>query len=90
MNSKITMGLGSLFHATPYALNWVSLFLVGYATYQPVLMDWVHSAPFGTIEAKDAFMAWLDWLCPALGVLIQFTRRKPEENASEENNQVEG
>lgn len=71
----ISLGFENIMHRTPVYWNWISIFLVGYATYQPAVMDWVHSAPFGTIEAKDAVMAYLDWFCPMIGVLIQFTRK---------------
>ena len=79
MKTNFTIAPQNIFHRTPVVWNWISIFLVGYATYQPFLMDWVHSAPFGSDQGKDLVMAWFDWLCPFLGVLIQFTRQKPQE-----------
>lgn len=84
MKTKFT--IDGFMHRTPPVWNWVSLFLVGYATYQPAVMDWVHSAPFGSDQGKELVMAWFDWLCPILGVLIQFTHKAQTEETSNDSN----
>jgi hypothetical protein len=38
-------------------------------------MDWVHSAPFGSDAGKELVMAWLDWICPFAGLVIQFINK---------------
>lgn len=87
ITDKVQISVTGVGHSTPKVWNWISLFLIGYATYQPLLLDWVHSAPFGSIEGKDFVMAWFDWLCPALGVVIQFTHKtNPENNGDTDNN----
>ena len=73
MKNKIT--LDGFMHRTPVIWNWISIFLIGYATYQPMVMDWVHSAPFGSDAGKELVMAWLDWICPFAGLVIQFINK---------------
>jgi hypothetical protein len=81
LTNDIQITMNGFKHRTPQFWNWISIFLVGYATYQPAVMDWVHSAPFGSIEDKDLVMAWFDWLCPILGLLIQFTHKNYDNKA---------
>lgn len=72
---KTKISLDGWRHRTPVVWNWISIFLIGYATYQPMVMDWVHSAPFGSDVGKDLVMAWLDWICPFAGLIIQFINK---------------
>jgi|688.fasta_scaffold1388374_2 hypothetical protein len=78
MKNKIT--LDGFMHGTPVLWNWISIFLIGYATYQPMVMEWVHSAPFGTDIGKELVMDWLDWICPFAGLIIQFAHKNNSSN----------
>ena len=76
---KSIFSLDGFKHRTPVYINYISLVLIGWATYEPVIHEWVHSAPFGSDVGKDAIMSILNWIMPPIGLLLQLYREQPKE-----------
>jgi hypothetical protein len=83
--SKIKISFDGILHRTPVWANYLSIILIAWGTYEPAIHEFVHDAPFGTIEVKDYVMSWLNWICPALGFAIQFLHRNYEYNRGEQS-----
>jgi hypothetical protein len=81
--NDVQISLSGLNHRTPKHINYISLILVGWATYEPVIHDFIHNAPFGTIEAKEYLLLWFNWICPAMGMMLQFFHKNYEYNTGE-------
>jgi hypothetical protein len=77
--NKLTFSLNGILHRTPTYINYLSIVLIGWGTYEPFIHEWVHNAPFGSDVGKDTIMEFLNWIVPPIGLLLQFYKEKPKD-----------
>lgn len=77
--NKHTFRLNGILHRTPIIINYISIVLIGWGTYEPAIHEWVHNAPFGSDVGKDSIMEILNWIVPPIGLLLQFYKEQPKE-----------
>lgn len=76
----MTISWKGLTQQTPVAVHIVSLVLLGWGTYGEMINEFINAAPIDVPEFKAQLIAWLNWLCPAIGLIMQFIHK----NATQE------
>ncbi len=76
---KSIFTINGILHRTPIVINYISIVLIGWGTYEPAIYQWVHDAPFGSDVGKDSVMEILNWIVPPIGLLLQFYKEQPKQ-----------